>query len=114
MSVDVLNDLPEDREIKSILEKNYFPNPLLGAPAERFSFLFHAGRLVSADIAKFPNTLTQVHKNFFSWERKLEGKSFIRPVGKADRLYSKESLISLGCGCCLFPSFTSTSAKGGT
>lgn len=64
MSVDVLNDLPEDRKVKSMLEKNYFPDPVLGALAEWFSFLFQTGRLVSADVAKFPNTLTQVHKNF--------------------------------------------------
>lgn len=34
MSVDVLNDLPEDRKVKSMLEKNYFPDPVLGALAE--------------------------------------------------------------------------------
>lgn len=63
-SVDVLNDLPEDRKIKSVLEKNYFPNPVLGALQNDLAFPFLTGRLASADVAKFPNTLTQVHKNF--------------------------------------------------
>lgn len=34
MLVNVLNDLPEDRIIKSVLEKNCFANPVLGALAE--------------------------------------------------------------------------------
>lgn len=64
MSVDVLNYLPEETKIKSLLEKECLSSPVLRAKAERFSFLFLISRLVSADVAKFPNTLTQVHKNF--------------------------------------------------
>lgn len=64
MSVNVLNDLPEDRKIKSVLEKNYFPNPALGALQNDLALPFHSGRLAFAGVAKFPNTLTQVHKNF--------------------------------------------------
>lgn len=41
-----------------------FPSAALRALAELLSLLFHTGRMVSADTAKFPNSLSQVHRNF--------------------------------------------------